>query len=134
VIDPSTEDVVARAREVAPDGIDYIVDASGNPEAVEQAIPLIRAQGTFMIFGVCPSDAKITVSPHDLYQAEAKVIASKMPPLTLGRAAALIEAGMIDYERIVTTTLKLESLPNAIEMFDEERDKHVKMMIDPRTA
>jgi len=131
VIDPSDGDLPARVRELAPDGIDYIVDATGNPDALAEAIPLVKRFGTFMIFGVCPRDASISVNPHDLYQAEAKIIASKMPPLTLGRASQLIEAGLIDYERIVTTTLPLETLPDAIRMFDEGRDEHVKMMIDP---
>ncbi|MBN1344483.1 MAG: alcohol dehydrogenase catalytic domain-containing protein [Phycisphaerae bacterium] len=131
VIDPGGEDVAARVGELAPDGIDYIVDASGNPDALAQAIPLVKRHGTFMIFGVCPKQAKISINPHDIYQAEAKIIASKMPPLTLGRSVELIEAGLIDYERIVTTTLSLESLPEAVGLFEQARDRHVKMMIDP---
>lgn len=131
VLDPDRDDLPARVRGAAPEGIDFIVDASGNPDAIAQAIPLVKRYGTFMIFGVCPRDATISINPHDLYQAEAKIIASKMPPLTLGRAARLIEAGLIDYDRIVTTTLDLPSLPEAIRMFDEGRDHHVKMMIDP---
>ncbi len=134
LIDPSSEDVADRVRQVAPDGIDFIVDASGEPSAIQQAIPLVKRFGTFMIFGVCPSDGTVTINPHDLYQAEAKIIASKMPPLTLGRAARLIEAGLIDYERIVTTSLPLDGLTEAIGYFDEARDKHVKMLIDPRAG
>jgi len=130
-VDPTNEDLTTRVRELAPEGIDFIVDASGNPTALQQAIPLVKRHGTFMIFGVCPSDATVSINPHDLYQSEIKIIASKMPPLTLGRAARMIEAGLIDYERIVTTVLKLDELPHAIAMFDEARDRHVKMMIDP---
>jgi len=131
VIDPEGGALPERVRELAPDGIDFIVDATGDPNAVAQAIPLVKRYGTFMIFGVCPRDATIPINPHDLYQAEAKIIASKMPPLTLGRAAALIEAGLIDYDRIVTTTLGLNALPDAIHLFNDARDQHVKMMIDP---
>ncbi len=131
VIDPDGEDLPARVRELSPEGIDFIVDATGNPQAIAQAIPLVKRYGTFMIFGVCPQDATVPVNPHDLYQAEAKIIASKMPPLTLGRAARLIEAGLIDYERIVSTALTLDELPEAIGLFDDARDRHVKMMIDP---
>jgi len=131
VIDPLSEDLPARVREVDPEGIDYIVDASGDPAAISQAIRLVKRHGTFMIFGVCPRDATVSINPHDLYQAEVRIIASKMPPLTLGRAARLIEAGRIDSERIVTTTLDLPSLPEAIRLFEEARDRHVKMMIDP---
>jgi L-iditol 2-dehydrogenase len=131
VIDPANEDLTERVRRLAPEGVDFVVDATGNPAAIQQSLPLVRRHGTFMIFGVCPSDATISVNPHDLYQGEIRIIASKMPPLTLGRAARMIEAGLIDYDRIVTTVLGLEELPEAIRLFDEARDRHVKMMIDP---
>ncbi len=131
VIDPLNEDLPACIHKVAPDGVDFIVDASGDPSAIEQAIPLVKRNGTFMIFGVCPAHATVSINPHDLYQREIRIVASKMPPLTMGRAAQIIQAGLIDYERIVTSTMNIEALPQAIRMFDEGRDKHVKMMIDP---
>jgi len=131
VIDPDQEDLPARVRQVAPEGVDFIIDASGQPEAVEQAIPLVRKSGTFMIFGVCPAGSRIRLDPHLLYQREMRIIASKMPPLTLDRAARLLEGGLIDYERIVTTELGLGQLAEALEQFNSARDRHVKMMINP---
>ncbi len=131
VIDPHREDLAARVRQVAPEGVDFIIDASGEPGAVEQAIRLVRKAGTFMIFGVCPADSQIRIDPHFLYQQEMKIIASKMPPQTLDRAARLLERGIIDFERIVTTELPLSQLPSALDEFTSARNRHVKMMIEP---
>jgi len=131
VIDPHHEDIAAKVREVAPEGIDYIIDASGNPQALEEGIPLVKNSGTFMIFGVCPAEATININPHNLYQKEMRIIASKMPPYSLQRAVQMILAGLIDYKEIVTDSFSLADLGNAIDMFESARDKQVKMIIDP---
>jgi len=130
VIDPSRESVAERVREVLPDGVDYIVDASGDPEAVEEGIRLVRKGGTFMVFGVCPKESQIRVDPHELYQREMRVIASKMPPRKLHQAARLLESGRIDSERIVTTLRGLDDVVEAIHLFTEGRDRNVKIAID----
>jgi len=131
VIDPSSEDVTERVREALAGGVDYIVDASGNPEAVEEAIPLVRKGGTFMIFGVCPKGSEIRLDPHEVYQREMRIIASKMPPRKLNQAARLLESGKINYERIVTTVRGLKDVVEAIHLFTEGRDRNVKMAISP---
>ena len=131
VVDPSSESVAARVREVLPEGVDFIIDASGDPRAVEEGIALVRKAGTFMIFGVCPQESEIRINPHEIYQREMRVIASKMPPRKLNQAARLLESGKIDYERIVTTVRGLDDVADAIRMFTEGRDRNVKIVIDP---
>jgi 2-desacetyl-2-hydroxyethyl bacteriochlorophyllide A dehydrogenase len=131
VIDPSCESVTERVREALPEGVDFIVDASGDPQAVEEGIRLVRKGGTFMIFGVCPKGREIHLDPHEAYQREMRIIASKMPPRKLNQAARLLESGNIDYERIVTTVRGLDGLVEAIRLFSEGRDRHVKIAIDP---
>lgn len=132
VIDPASESVAERVRAVLPEGVDYIVDASGDPRAVEQAIPLVRKRGTFMIFGVCPKGSEVRIDPHEIYQREMKIIASKMPPRKLNQAARLLESGKIDYEQIVTTVRGLGEVAAALRMFEQERDRHVKIAITPQ--
>ena len=131
VVDPEAAPLADQVRDVLPDGVDYIVDATGAPQAVEEAIPLLAPGGTFMIFGVCPQGSSITVDPFELYNKEARVIASKMPPLTLSRAVAAIESGAIDCQRIVTGRFPLADLPKTLMMFTDQREKQVKMYIDP---
>ena len=131
VIDPSSESVAERVRSVLPEGVDFIVDASGDPVAIEEGIRLVRPAGTFMIFGIAPADADIRVNPHDLYQREMRIIASKMPPHKLNQAARLLESGRIDFERIVTTRRGLNDVAEAIRMFTEGRDANIKIMIEP---
>jgi len=131
VIDPGAGELGEQVRAELPDGVDFIVDATGEPAAVEQAVPLLARGGTFLIFGVCPTGSRITVDPFELYNKEAKVIASKMPPRTLDRSARLIESGRIPCEEIVTATFPLADLAGKVAGFHDHRDRQVKVAIDP---
>ena len=116
---------------VYPEGADNIIDATGNAAAVEQAIPWVRKGGTFMIFGVCAQDAKISLSPFEIYQREMKIVAAKMPPGTLDRSAKLLESGRINVDEIVTTILPLEQIVEGFESFTRRKEFAVKIAIDP---
>ena len=131
VIDPAAGDLAEQVRAELPDGADFIIDATGDPAAVEQAIGLLARGGTFLIFGVCPTGAGIRIDPFELYNKEAKIIASKMPPRTLDRSARLIESGRIPCERIVTATFGLDELGAKVAGFNDHRDTQVKVAIDP---
>ena len=131
VFDGADPELGSKLFSVCPNGVDYIVDATGNPMAIEQALPWVRKNGTFMIFGVCPENSQIQVSPFELYQKEIKIIASKMPPGTLHRSGALLTSGIIDVEEIVTTVLSLDAIAQGFEMFTKGKDRAVKIAIDP---
>ncbi|MCY2951199.1 MAG: alcohol dehydrogenase catalytic domain-containing protein [Planctomycetota bacterium] len=131
VIDPREGDFEQRVRQTLPDGVDFIVDATGNPDAIAQALPTLAFGGTLMIFGICPPGSALKVEPYVIYNKEAKIIGSKMPPLTLERAARLIESGRIACEQIVTTNVGLDQLGKAVAGFNDVRESQVKIAIDP---
>jgi len=131
VIDPTSADLGESVRSHLPGGVDFIVDATGDPQAVQQAIPLLARGGTFLIFGVCPAGSEVRFDPFELYNKQARIVASKMPPGTLDRAARLIESGRIACEQIVTETRPLSRLVESIEGFDVHRDAQIKVAIDP---
>ena len=131
VIDPHEQDLGGAVRQELPDGVDFIIDATGSAEAVQQALPLLARGGAFLIFGVCPTGSSVFFDPFELYNKEARIIASKMPPRTLDRAAGLIESGRIACEEIVTDIRPLERLAESVAGFNDHRDKQVKVAIDP---
>lgn len=131
VIDPLADDLPGRVRTELPEGVDYIIDATGEPAAIQQALPLLAPGGTLLIFGVCPEGSAVTFDPNELYAKEAKIIASRMPPHKLDRAARLIEAGRIAVDEIVTDTRSLDDAADAIAAFNDHRDAQVKVAIDP---
>ena len=133
VLDPQARDFERVVRGQLPDGVDCIIDATGDPAAIQQALPLLARGGTMLLFGVCPVGSKVTVDPFHLYNTEGRIVASKMPPATLARSARLIEAGVIPTDQIVTATLPLSQWPQAVRSFNAWRDRQVKVAIDPWT-
>ncbi|MCJ7543077.1 MAG: alcohol dehydrogenase catalytic domain-containing protein [Phycisphaerae bacterium] len=131
VLDPQASDFQRVVRGQLPEGVDCIIDATGDPAAIQQALPLLARGGTMLIFGICPVGSSVAVDPFQLYNTEARIIASKMPPATLARSARLIEAGVIPIDQIVTALLPLSQLPTAVKSFNSWRDRQVKVAIDP---
>jgi len=131
VIDPRAEDLADRVRAELPDGVDFIVDATGEPGAVAQAFALLAKGGTLMPFGCCPAGSKWTIDPSEIFSKELRIIGSKMPPGCLDRAARLIESGRIACDEIVTVTLGLDRLRQSVAEFNDHRESQVKVAIDP---
>lgn len=126
--------VEEQLRDSYSDGFEYVIDVTGDPKAIEVGIRLTKKTGTMMIFGVCPEGSEITVDPYEIYLKEMKIIGSKMPPLTLGRAVKVIESGKIDYQTIVSHLMPLEKLEEALDLFINGKDKVLKMAILPQQA
>jgi 2-desacetyl-2-hydroxyethyl bacteriochlorophyllide A dehydrogenase len=118
-------------REHGIPDFDIIVDATGNPQAIADALPFLGKRGKFMIFGVCPEEGHIQISPYEMFLKEQTILSSKMPPQSFDTSIALINAGVIDCETLVNRTLPLAQMGDALRMFVEEKDKAIKMMINP---
>ena len=80
---------------------------------------------------VTPVGSQLRIDPFELYNKEARIVASKMPPGTLARSARLIESGAIPCQEIVTATLPLSQLARAVASFNTWRDRQVKVAINP---
>ena len=52
VINTAKNDLKSLAHDVAPEGLDYIIDAVGRNELMNQALPLLKNHGKFCIYGV----------------------------------------------------------------------------------
>lgn len=131
IVDASKSGWQSKVTAIEPEGVDYIIDATGTAKAISESLGLIRKGGTLMVFGVCPEEERVSISPYEMFAKELSIIAGKMPPGTLLRAVKIIEAGLIHSEEIVTTTMPLSKLGKAIEAFKKDKSKHIKIMIDP---
>ena len=55
-------------RQIAPSGFDLVVDATGVPAVIESAFAQLKPRGQFLQFGVTPMDARISISPYDIFR------------------------------------------------------------------
>ncbi|MFC2076812.1 zinc-dependent alcohol dehydrogenase family protein [candidate division KSB1 bacterium] len=130
-IDASTVDWPDAVMDIFPLGPDIVVDASGDPGAVASGLQLVAKSGTFMIFGVCPEGTRVEIDPFSVYAREIKIIGSKMPPFTLSRALRILSESKINDQVVVSHVLPLEMLPDALDWFESDRHRVLKMAINP---
>jgi 2-desacetyl-2-hydroxyethyl bacteriochlorophyllide A dehydrogenase len=71
-------------------GFDVIIDCSGNPAAIEQALNFLNPLGKFLFFGVCPQDSKINIKPFTVFQKEWTFYGSVINPFTFARSLEVI--------------------------------------------
>jgi threonine dehydrogenase-like Zn-dependent dehydrogenase len=113
------------------EGIDVVLECSGNRNAVEESLSLASRGGRISIAGVAaPMDA----IPVDFYAEIARknvAVAGVWVSDTnhLKRAVDIIQAGKFPFERLITKTYPLEAINEALQ--DLENRKTIKSVVVP---
>ncbi len=101
----------AELKKIAPRGFSMIIDATGVPAVVEKAIPLLIQYGTYIAFGVCPMDSKITINPFDLYYKEWRLIGSYALQKNMGQSVAMLREGKMDLTPLIGEIITIDQMP-----------------------
>ena len=112
-----------------PLGFDCVIDATGVPAAIEAAFKAVKRGGKFLIFGVAPSEARISLSPFRLYNDEITVLGSMGVLFSFEAATNLISNRVINTKALLTQALPLEAFSDALGMV--QRGEGVKTQILP---
>ena len=104
-------------------GVDVAVVATGNLDAVTQAIELVRKGGTIVLFGVPTRDAKLSVDMSKVYSKEITITPSyaASDSDTLD-ALKLIQEGKADVKSMITHKFDLADSHNALEYAQQGND------------
>jgi D-arabinitol dehydrogenase (NADP+) len=103
-------------REISPLGFDVVVDCTGVPSVVEHMFTHVRNEGKLLFFGVNPTEARIDLSPYDVYRKDLEIIGSFALRYTFHDALALIQSGAIDVASLLTDRLPIDRFPEAFEL------------------
>jgi (R,R)-butanediol dehydrogenase/meso-butanediol dehydrogenase/diacetyl reductase len=126
--DGSPRDVARAVRELTDGGADVVVDASGAPAALEAAPDMTVRGGRVALVGL-PKRPPALDPARQLVLYERSLVASLGYAHDLPRAAAMIAAGALDPEPLVTKEIPLEALPEELE--DLARSPvDVKVLVD----
>ncbi|GCE31738.1 alcohol dehydrogenase [Dictyobacter alpinus] len=120
---------IKQALKDEPRGFDCVVDATGVPVVVENAFAAVKRGGKFMIFGVSPANAHISLSPFRIYNDEITVLGSMAVLYSFQAALDLISSGVIDTQAMLTTALPLADFSTALDMV--RRGEGVKNQLLP---
>jgi D-arabinitol dehydrogenase (NADP+) len=116
--------------EICPKGYDIIFEATGDPSVVERAISLAKMGGKVVIFGVAPEEARISVSPYEIYKREIKLIGTFAQTHCFERALGLLSTGKVKVRELITHTFPLEEYAKALNVVLTDRNA-LKVMIKP---
>ena len=108
---------------------DVIIECVGNTAAVRQAFETAGRGTNVLLFSVPVPGATHPLSWMDVYKKELTITGSMINPDTHSNAAALISAGKIRFDEIITHSYPLEKLHEAIMM--QMSDASIKVIIEP---
>ena len=92
-------------RKEYPEGFDIVVDATGVAPVVEQCIEFTKYGAKVLLFGVCKEDARISMSPYEIYRKEIKIIGTFAQTHCFPRAVQFLENGRIKVKELITLSL-----------------------------
>jgi D-arabinitol dehydrogenase (NADP+) len=102
--------------EISPLGFDVVIDCTGVPAVVEHMFTHVRRNGKLLFFGVNPPDARIGVSPYDVYAKDLEIHGSFALRYTFHDAVALLESGAVDVRPLLSERFPIERFPEAFEL------------------
>ena len=120
VLDPTAEDVVARAREITEVGPDYAFETAGFASLVEAGFAAVRNGGTVVCVGAPSIEESITIAPAVLLTISAKklmgcILGDVNSLREIPRLVALWQAGRLDLESMITSRRPLEEINDALD-------------------
>jgi L-iditol 2-dehydrogenase len=118
VIDPTSEDVVARVRELTGGlGADTVVCANPVASTQTQAVEMVRKAGRVVLFGGLPkADPMTTLDGNIIHYGEIEVVgAFSYHPIYHELALDLLNQGVIPADLLISGTFPLEKVGEAFE-------------------
>jgi 2-desacetyl-2-hydroxyethyl bacteriochlorophyllide A dehydrogenase len=93
--------------ELAPYGYAIVIDATGVPDVIQNALQLLKPRGQFLQFGVVPKGATVQWEPYEIYHKDLTVIGSFALCYTFQPAVAWIDNHVVEVENLVSHILPL---------------------------
>jgi threonine dehydrogenase-like Zn-dependent dehydrogenase len=126
---PTKENVVAEIQKLEPAGLDVVFEACGQPEAVDQAIDMLKPGGTLIAVGI-PEIDWIPMHFHRMRRKELTLRQVRRQCECQERALELVEKEKLDVDFMVTHHYKLDEIQKAFEIVDQYSDGVIKAMIE----
>jgi D-arabinitol dehydrogenase (NADP+) len=113
-------------REIAPEGFDAVVEATGNPRVLESAVGVTRNGGTVLVYGLAGESELASIRPYEIFSRELTLRGSFAQAFCIGRALFALQSGRISTEGLITQKIRLNDFGQALDnLNDSEQIKTV---------
>jgi len=123
-----TVDVVKEISKREPLFLDVVYECCGKPEALLQAIELLKPGGTLAIIGIPETDI-IPFPMHSLRRKEITVKNIRRQNKCTRKAITLLDTAIKDFGPLVTHRFSLEQTPEAFDLVASYRDGVMKAVV-----
>jgi 2-desacetyl-2-hydroxyethyl bacteriochlorophyllide A dehydrogenase len=113
--------------QLAPHGFAVVIDATGVPAVIEQALSFLKPRGQYLQFGVAPEGATVRWSPYEVFRNDWTIIGSFALCYTLQPAIAWLANGVVDVDPLISHTLPLAEFEAGFEDFAKGRTLKVHL-------
>jgi 2-desacetyl-2-hydroxyethyl bacteriochlorophyllide A dehydrogenase len=129
---PAGPDADETLQAISPLGFDVVVDCTGVPAVVEHMFTRVRNDGKLLFFGVNPPEARISISPFDVYRKDLEIQGSFALRYTFYDAFALLQSGSVDVLPLLSERFPIDRFPEALEL--AASGEALKVQIQPDGA
>lgn len=129
LINPEKEDVVERVQKEEELLLDVVFEASGEQEAVSNAIKILKPGGKLVLVGI-PPEARYTFDMDLMRRKELTIINVRRQNHCVEEAIELVVSGKTDIEKMVTHNFSLEETPVAFDIVEGYKDGAIKAMVN----
>jgi L-iditol 2-dehydrogenase len=128
---PAGVDVVKEISAREPLLLDAVYECCGKPEAIRQAIEVLKPGGTLLIIGIPETDA-LSFPMHSLRRKEITVKNIRRQNRCTQKAIDLLNAAGKSFDALVTHHFPIEQTPSAFDLAANYRDGVMKAVITLR--
>ena len=129
LVNPEIEDVEVAVKTQHQLLLDVVFEASGEQDAVTNAVKILKPGGKLVLVGIPPS-AQYTFNMDLMRRKELTVINVRRQNHCVEEAIELVVSGKIEIEKMVTHHFTLEETPKAFEIVEGYKDGAIKAMIN----
>jgi alcohol dehydrogenase len=116
----SAAETAEAVRAASDGGVDYAIEATGRPEAMEAAFLSTRARGAAVLIGIPRADAVLSLPAATIPRLERRVLGSiygsSKPERDFPHTLALFRSGRLPLDRLVSHRLRLEEAERGFEL------------------
>lgn len=127
-VNPEKTDVEKVVSEYEEALIDVVFEASGEQDAVDNALKILKPGGKLVLVGIPPS-AQYIFDMDLMRRKEITVINVRRQNHCVEEAIELVVSGKADVEKMVTHHFSLDETPTAFDIVEGYKDNAIKAMI-----
>jgi D-arabinitol dehydrogenase (NADP+) len=99
---------------MAPGGYDVAIDATGAQQLVQILPPLVRPNGTVLVYGMCDQDSTVAWHPYDIFRRQLTVKGSFAQVNCFDRSLAMLRSGRVRADGLITHRFGLDDYSKAL--------------------